>query len=230
AHSLNARRTMEAAGLHAAPKFGTLATSPDPLGVEPRQMRIQRAEPDPEDVGPVTSNYFTHKSAAITRQADDLLYRNAVLGECQDGGVGLLTPEIAFVLEPLRAGEQLRIDCRCSDRHPDRTHGLAHGVKKRRARVLDQIPAVGDMDSMGQRLGHRLTISSAPVPRNNLDLRMSREPSLDGCDFPIWQKRHDSSALQIANDRPIAMISAECPVVEANHAQRTGIRAGASAH
>ena len=86
------------------------------------------------------------------------------------------------------------------------------------------------MDSMGQRLGRRLTISSAPIPRDNLDLRMSREPSLDGCDFPIWQKRHDPSALQITNDRPIAMISAECPVVDANHAQPTGIRAGASAH
>src|ERR1035438_3395866 len=83
----NARRTMEAAGLHAAPEFGTLATSPGPLSVEPRQIRIQRAEPDPEDVGPVTSNYLAHQSAAIARQADDLLYRNAVLDECHDGGV-----------------------------------------------------------------------------------------------------------------------------------------------
>jgi hypothetical protein len=47
-------------------------------------------------------------------------------------------------LEPLRAGEQLRVDCRCSDCHPDRTHGLAHGVKKRRARVLEQMPAIGN--------------------------------------------------------------------------------------
>jgi len=46
---------------------------------------------------------------------------------------------------------------------------LRHGVKKRRARVLEQMPAIGDMDSMGQPLGPHHILRPGPA-------RQSRSP------------------------------------------------------
>jgi hypothetical protein len=59
---------------------------------------------------------------------------------------------------------------------------------------------------------------------------MGCEPSLDGRHFAIGQERHDTAALKIANDRSIAMVSAEGPVVDADHVQRSGVCAGAPAY
>jgi len=176
-----------------------------PLGVERKQISIQRAEPDPEDIGSVTSDYLTDKSATVARSMDNPLDRNTILAKRHNGGVGLLAPEVAFVLEPLRAGQQLPIDRCCSDLDPDRPHGFPHSAKERCAGVLEQMPAIGDLNGVRQCFGNRLAVAAVTIARYDLVLRMGAEPSLNRGAFPIWQERHDPAALQIANDRPLAV-------------------------
>ena len=57
----------------------------------------------------------------------------------------------------------------------------------------------------------RFVIAAATIARYDVDLRMGGEPSLNGRHFAIGQERPDTAALKIANDRPIAMVSAEGP-------------------
>ena len=39
----------------------------------------------------------------------------------------------------------------------------------------------------------------------------------------IGQERHDTPPFQIADDRPVAMVAAEGPVVDTDHAQRSDV-------
>jgi hypothetical protein len=49
---------------------------------------------------------------------------------------------------------------------------------------------------------------------------MSGQPCFDSGDFSVRKKRHDRTALQIADERSIAMVSSERPVVDADHPRR----------
>ena len=92
------------------------------------------------------------------------------------------------------------------------------------------MPAVGDLKGVRQRLGGRLAIAAATIARHDRDLRMSAEPRFDGCPLAIGQERHDAPAFQIADDRPIAMITTEGPVVDADHAQGADAARPAAPH
>jgi hypothetical protein len=78
--------------------------------VEPWQMHVERALPKPEDVAAFTANYSPHQCPAVAGLAANLLDWHSVLRQCQDGRIGLLSAEIALILEALGSSEQLGID------------------------------------------------------------------------------------------------------------------------
>jgi hypothetical protein len=57
--------------------------------------------------------------------------------------LGLFSPLVAFVLEPLGGGEQSGVDCRRTDRAADLPHGFARGIEKGAAGIFHQVPAIG---------------------------------------------------------------------------------------
>ena len=69
------------------------------------------------------------------------------------------------MLNPFHAGEQLRIDDRGANGRTDLPHGLAHGTEEGLAGVLHQVPAVGNLESMGQCPGRRPSITAAVPDR-----------------------------------------------------------------
>jgi hypothetical protein len=160
------------------------------------------------------------EAAAMPGSPHDLLDRHALLQQRGDGGMRLLAPQIAFTLQPFRRGEQLRIDRDRAEGAADRPHGFADCVEEGAAGVLHQMPAVGDLLGIGQRLRRRLAVAPATIARQNADAGMFREPSLDGRGLPVWQQRHDAPTLQAAHQRPIPVIAPERPVIDADHLER----------
>jgi hypothetical protein len=57
---------------------------------------------------------------------------------------------------------------------------------------------------------------------------MRREPSPHCCNLAVGQQRHDPPPLQIADDRSVAMVLAEGPVINAGNDHRLGWRTGSS--
>jgi hypothetical protein len=89
--------------------------------------------------------------------------------------------------------------------------------------AFSKVPAVGDLKGVRERLGGRLSVTAASVARHDFDLGMRAEPGFDGGPLSIGQERHDTPPLQIADDRPVAMVAAEGPVVDADHAQASDV-------
>ena len=67
---------------------------------------------------------------AVSCAAHDLLDRNPLPGQREDGGVCLLPAQVALVLQLLGKGQKRRIDHRSSHCRPDLTHGLANCIEK----------------------------------------------------------------------------------------------------
>src|SRR5947209_4244590 len=83
-----------------------------PLRVQEGQMGIERALPSPEEIRADAAADLANKLAAVSRPTNDLLERYALPDERHDGGIAVLAAQIAFILQPFRTREQLRIDCR----------------------------------------------------------------------------------------------------------------------
>ena len=215
----------EAFGAQPPPEFRPVPAARTPQLIQEGQMRIKRALPNPEDISPLAADHLANQLPAVTGAAHDLLDGDAFAGELHDGGIRLLAPKVALVLQLLGAGEQSRIDRRGTDRRPDRPHRLAHGVKEGRAGILHEVPAIGHLDSLWQSLRRGLTITATAVSRDDPDLRVIGQPRLDCCALAIRQERHDPPSFQVADDRAIAMIPAPRPVIDANHVQRPSGRA-----
>jgi hypothetical protein len=71
------------------------------LRVEPRKVEFERAFANPEDIRPLTSQHPADEAAAMSRAAHDLLDRGSLLSLLENGGVGVLAPQIAFILDAL---------------------------------------------------------------------------------------------------------------------------------
>lgn len=82
-----------------------------------------------------------------------------VLSQPKNRGVGLFPAHVPYILNPLGSGEQIGIDRRGADRAPDLPHGFAHRIQESAAGILHQVPAVGDLDGLRQRLCRRRGIS-----------------------------------------------------------------------
>ena len=84
----------------------------------------------------------------MTRLPDNLPDRSTAFGQLLDRLVGFLPPKIAFVLQLLSVSEKLGIDDIGADRLPDLPHGFADGIEKRSARILHEMPTIGNLLGM----------------------------------------------------------------------------------
>lgn len=130
-----------------------------------------------------------------------------------------LAPQIALIAKLFRAGQQFRIDRRRPDCGSDLAHEAAHRIKEGRARGFHQMPAVGDLDGVRERLGCCLAISTTAISRHNVDARVLRQPRLNGRRFPVGQQGNDPPTLQIAHDGPVPTVSPERPVIDTHNRQ-----------
>jgi hypothetical protein len=133
-------------------------------------------------------------------------------------------------LELFSVGQQSRIYSGRSNRCPDLPHAFADGVKEGPARILHQMPAVGDLNGVreGSLGGHGIT--AAAISSDNADLRLAGQPSLRRRWFSIGQKRDRFATLEVAQKGPIAMVSPPGPVINANYCRRREFRGAATAH
>ncbi len=77
------------------------------------------------------------------------------------------------------------------------------------------MPAIGNLDSVGQRTGRRLAISAASVPCDDGDRRTVLQPILCSRLLTVFQQHDGTSPLQIADDRAVAMIASPSEVIDA---------------
>ena len=114
-------------------------------------MPIQGALTGAEDIRTAAATNLANQIATMSCAADDLLERHTVADKSRDCGMAVLAPQIALIAKLFRAGQQFRIDRRRPDCASDFAHGAAHCIKEGRARVLHQMPAVGDLDGVRER-------------------------------------------------------------------------------
>jgi hypothetical protein len=123
------------------------------------------------------------------------------------------------------AGEQVRVDRRGADHAADLPHRFAHGVEERLGGVVHEMPAIGDLNGAGQRLGNGLAVAAATIARHDGDLGMSAQPVLSCRPLPIRKKRDRPAPLEIADNGPVTMVPPPGEVVDADHRERIGRRA-----
>ena len=59
-------------------------------------MRIQRALPCPEDIGPFAAGELANELPTATRAPHDLFDRNALVEKIADEGIGVLATQVSF--------------------------------------------------------------------------------------------------------------------------------------
>src|SRR5437764_13160446 len=105
-----------------------------------------------------------------------------------NGRVGLLAPLEAFVLEPLRVGQQFRIYSAGSDRLADLPHAFADCVEKRPACVLHQTPTVSNLNGARESPLGRHRVAASAIPGDYGYLRLASQPCLRARRLPVRQK------------------------------------------
>ncbi|MBB2965254.1 hypothetical protein FHU13_005683, partial [Methylobacterium sp. R2-1] len=228
--SNDAEAASEPAGAQASPEFGTVAAAGRPLVVEPGQVGLQAALARPEHVTGQAAQHVAHEPAAVAGRADDLPDRHALSRQRQYRLGSRRAPTVALVLQALGAGQLIGVDRGGAHRDSDGGHRLAHGIEEGGAAVLHQMPAVGDLDRRGQRPRRGLAVAAASVTCEDGDLGMGGEPCLDGAALAIRQEGDDAPPLQVADQRAVALPTAEGPIVDADHGQGLGRPLGAAAH
>src|SRR4030095_6400166 len=143
-------------------------------------MRIQRTLSGPEDIGALAADHLPYQLPAMASLAHDLLDGYAIRRQSQDGRIGLLTAEIALILDPFGGCEQFGIDRGRTDDGAYLAHRLADGVEESPAGVLHQMPTVSDLYRVRQGLCCGFAISATAVTGDDCDRGMSREPRFGG--------------------------------------------------
>jgi hypothetical protein len=64
--------------------------------------------PSPEDIRALAAADLPNKFAAVPGPTNDFFERHSVPDERRDCGIGLLAPQIAFILDPFRTDKQLQ--------------------------------------------------------------------------------------------------------------------------
>ncbi len=75
-----------------------------------------------------------------------------------------------------------------------------------------------------------MSVAAAPIARDNSDLRSAGEPFLRCGRFPIREQRDCLATLEIADDRPVALIAPPCPVINPDDVWRLEAQTAASTH
>jgi len=94
----------------------------------------------------------------------------------------------------------------------DARHAAPDRRQEGRADILEQVPAVGDLNC----LRNGTAIAAVAVASDQLDLRMGTQPGFDRGRLAIRQQIDHAAPLQIADRRSVALSLAPGPVVDAD--------------
>jgi hypothetical protein len=108
-----------------------------------------------------------------------------------------------------------------ADSRSDWTHRLADGVEKGRAGVLDEMPAIGDLDSVGRRPLRRQGVGAAAIACDDRDAGPLPQPRFRCRGFPVRQQRDRLAAFEITDQRAVPKIASPGPIVDADHRWRS---------
>ena len=83
--------------------------------------------------------------------------------------------------------------------------------------IAQEMPAIGDLRGGGRPLTRPIGVGGRAVTRDHLDARMCLEPLRQGVGGAIREQRHGLPALQIDQDRPIALAFPQGEIVDPEH-------------
>lgn len=94
--------------------------------------------------------------------------------------------------------------------------GLLHG----RAKVLQQVPAIGDFQGVRCGLLDGLAVSGGTVPANDLGAGMRSEPGGEGVALAVGQDVDDAAGFDVDQQRAVPLSLLEREVVDTEDARR----------
>src|SRR3546814_10395754 len=124
-----------------------------PRSSEPLQVCLGRTHANPEHIATLAAQNSSHQASAMPGASDDLLDRDAILGQHENRCIGVFPAEISLILEALGGGEQFWIDGHGADRPPDLAHGLAYRIEKGATGVIHQVTAIRDLNGARRSIG-----------------------------------------------------------------------------
>ena len=98
------------------------------------------------------------------------------------------------------------------------------------AGVFHEVPTIGDLGGARAAPSPLLACSRRRGRGDNGDLWLLREPGLCGGGLPVWQEADRPPPFEIADDRPVALVAAPRPIIDADHARRRKGRTAAPAN
>lgn len=125
-----------------------------------------------ERLGPSISDDLAHQLPRPPGPSDDLLDADALRMESPDRVLFSGSALPAVILDALGGRQRGRFDCVLPEGAPHIAHAALHSDQEGRARVLHQVPAVGDLNGIRPALRGGGAISAAAVAGDDLDARM----------------------------------------------------------
>ncbi len=193
-------------------------------------MCVERTLPGAEHVVALAAQNAPNGSSTDAGPTRDGLERNTGLGQREDRVVGCAPPQPPLILQAFCGREELRIDGPATEGRADLLHGAAHGIKKRAAGVLHEMPTVGDLRGVRESARDRLAVDVGAIPRDRCDRRVSGQPCRGGGRLSIRQEPQRPTLLQIDDDRPIPAVSSEGEIVDPDDFRRDVTRDAAAAN
>lgn len=120
-------------------------------------------------------------------------------------------------MQSFRRCQQCRIQLGDADRPADRGYAPLDHRQEGRVGILQQVPAIGDLNGFWQGLRDGAAIDAVAVADDHFDLRMGTQPGFDRGRRAIRQQIDHPASFQIADQRAVALALAPGPVVDANY-------------
>jgi hypothetical protein len=185
-----------------------------------REECLQGTYTNPEYVAPAASDDVTHDLAAVAGATDNLLDRHSRSGGALNGGIVGLTTQKSFILAPLGACQQIRVNRSSSKRPTDRAHTLLDRLEEGGTRVLHQMPTVGNLDRLRACARDGMTIARTPIAGDNADTGVACQPYLYCRRMPVRQEIDDAATFKVADQGAITLASLPCEVIYADDGRR----------
>jgi hypothetical protein len=91
---------------------------------------------------------------------------------------------------------------------------------ERSHQIVDQMPPVRHLNSLGRAAARAVSVESGAVPTHYNDPRMRSQPGCHRLSRAVRQQVDEAMALEVAEQRTIAMAAPPRPVVDAEHGRR----------
>lgn len=191
-------------------------------------MRIKRAHTVSEYIDTPTSNDPSYRQSRQTKLADDFLDRHSFARQFEDRVGGFLSVLKAGPLPSFRTRKNCWIGIACGQYFLDRAHMLPDYVEEGGARILDQMPTVGNLDRLWSAFGRSFAVAGTAVACDNFDTRIISKPRGSRFALAVRKKRHNTASFEIADYGSVPTASTPCPIVDAHDAHRPDRPAGAA--